>query len=88
MQIEPHPKTEQVKKPIFTRNRKVAANVQAMFEKWEAEQFPSRVHKQEGNPQSITSRKRSAAAMNIRLTRHQIRELLTQKAEVANNVDI
>ena len=72
-------KKEQVKKPIFTRNRKVAANVQVMHEKWEQEQFPSRVQKQEADPQSITSRKRSAAAMNIRLTRHQIRQLLNEK---------
>ena len=69
----------QVRKPIFTRNRKVAANVQFMYEKWEQEQFPSRVQKQEADPHSITSRKRSAAAMNIRLTRSQIRMLLTEK---------
>ena len=78
-------KKEQVKKPIFTRNRKVAANVQNMYEHWEKTQFPSRGQKQEADPQSITSRKRSAAAMNIRLTRHQIRaqarkkRLITQK---------
>jgi len=76
-------KKPQVRKPILTRNRKVAANVQAMFEKWEAEQFPSRVQKPEANPQSISSRKRQAAAMNIRLTRHQIRQLLIQKKELA-----
>lgn len=76
-------KKEQVRKPILTHNRKVAANVQAMFEKWEQEQFPSRVQKQEADPKSIGSRKQEAAKLGIRLTRSAVRTLLKEKQLVA-----
>lgn len=76
---------EQIHKPIFTRNRKVAKNVEDMHNRWEANQFPSRVQKKEKDPNSIGGRKEAATELGVRLTRSQVRLLLKEKQLVVSD---
>lgn len=49
---------EPIRKGSYPRNQKIVAQVNAMHEKWLREQFPSRVTKQEPDPNSISSIKK------------------------------
>lgn len=49
----------QKRKPIVVRNPKVHAQGMAMTEKWEREQWPSRVNKPEPTPERISTIKKN-----------------------------
>lgn len=63
------------RKPNILKNPKIGKQIQEMYEKWEREQFPSRVNKPEADPESISSIKKKH-----RIPRHLARMIKEGKA--------